>query len=227
MIILKKFKSIYKLLLISILATFALLSQVNAMDGKKFIEVGFGIAGGHSNGVFTGSNVEYTNHDLDETYKLDFAVGLQSEIKNIKVDYILSVTPIPVDNDIGTNKKCPNTAFTCELYIKKIVEFGIKAYLPGDIAGIVPAIYIGAASGEINIESINSTTGAYELENERTLGAAAGISLNKDLSDTTGISLDYKHTMFDRFAVPTNSPFSAKDVHPDLQVLTLRYKKFF
>ena len=227
MIMLKKFKSIYKLLLISILATFALLSQVNAMDGKKFTEVGLGIAGGHSDGNFTGTGTQYTSHNLDTTYKFDVAVGLQSEIKNIKVDYILSVSPRPFDTDIGAVKRCPGANYTCELTIENIIEFGIKGYLPVDIAGIVPAIYIGAASADINIDSENTTEDIYRYESKRTMGAAAGVSLNKDLSDTTAISLDYKHTMFDRFSVPTSGFFSAKNVSPELQVLSLRYKKFF
>ena len=228
MILLKKFKSIYKLLLISILATFASLSQVNAMDGKKFIEVGIGLAGGHSDSRFTASGNQYGSPNLDETYKLDLAVGLQSEIKNIKVDYILNISARPFDSGIGTVERCTGILYTCEFTMEKIIELGIKGYLPVDIAGIAPAIYIGAASAQINLDNQNTTDNRYRFITSRAMGAALGISLNKDLSDTKGISLDYKQTWFDRVSTPaSNGFFSAVDSTPVLQALTLRYKIFF
>ena len=222
--LLKKFKSIYKLLLISILATFTVASSASSAENRFFYHLGASFVEGNSNANFNPvGTAEFGG--VIKGHKLDFGIGLTSLIKNTKVDYLLSYTPDALGNKVDTNSKCPGPDWDCNVNIKDSLDLGVKFYLPSNASKITPTLYLGVSNADIQLKSIRGP--GSMMSHQRIWGGTAGMGLNYDLNNDTAISFDYSWTAYQRKQeqVITDPEFAHSRV--EINKLSLNLKKYF
>ena len=224
---LKKFKSIYKTLLISIFATFTVASSVSSAENRFFYQLGAGYVEGKSNSHFLSNGRPFGG--IIEGQKLDFGVGLTSEIKNIKVDYILSYSPDAFGNKVDTKQTCPNPQFECNVNIKDSLDLGVKFYLPYMVKNITPTAYLGVSNADIQLKTFGRVGAAQiaQMSHQRNWGGTAGMGLNYDLDNDTAISFDYSWTAYEKNAEQVSTTSSRSNSRVEINMLSLKLKKYF
>ena len=147
MIMLKKFKSIYKLLLISILATFTVASSANSieLEGKNFIIGGIQYSNGSANSTYGAKK----HGNLIDGNDVTIGIGHVDQIKGFRVDWSFVYSPHLPGGLQSHGTKCPNAQYNCETSIDEVYEFGSKIYLNTKVADYVPALYLGLSSAVI------------------------------------------------------------------------------
>ncbi len=227
MILLKKFKSIYKLLLISILSTFTVASSVSSAENRYFYQLGAGYVEGNSQSAGYPNNTRDFAGNIDG-HKLDFGIGLTSEIKNTKVDYILSYSPDAFGNKVDTTNSCPSARFECNVNIKDSLDLGVKFYLPSNASKITPTLYLGVSNADIQLKSFNRTGAAITMmSHQRNWGGTVGMGLNYDLDKDTAISLDYSWTAYERNIDQISTVGEHATSRPEINTLSFKLKKYF
>ena len=224
---LKKFKSIYKTLLISIFATFTVASSVSSAENRFFYQLGAGYVEGKSNSHFLTNGSVFGG--IIEGHKLDFGIGLTSLIKNTKVDYLLSYTPDALGNKVDTNNKCPGPAWDCNVNIKDSLDLGVKFYLPYMVKNITPTAYLGVSNADIQLKIFKRTGGISngKMNHQRNWGGTAGMGLNYDLDNDTAISFDYSWTAYEKNAEQVSTTSSRSNSRVEINMLSLKLKKYF
>ena len=205
---------------------FSTLSSITKAEDRFFYQLGASYVEGNSHSNFTGGSPFAGNI---EGHKLDFGLGLSSEINKIKVDYILSYAPDAFGNQVDTKNSCPTTMFECRVNIKDSLNLGAKFYLPSNASKITPTIYFGVSNADIQFKTFDRTAGSAitMMSHQRNWGATAGLGLNYDLNNDTAISLDYSWTAYEKNEeqVSTLSEFAKSRV--EINSLSLKLKKYF
>ena len=212
---------------------FSTLSSISKAEDRFFYQLGASYVEGNSHSDFTktpnGSLTNVSFADNIEGHKLDFGLGLSSEINKIKVDYILSYAPDAFGNQVDTKNSCPNHAFECRLNIKDSLNLGAKFYLPSNASKITPTIYFGVSNADIQFKTFDRTAGntITMMSHQRNWGATAGLGLNYDLNNDTAISLDYSWTAYEKNEeqISTFPEFAKSRV--EINSLSLKLKKYF
>ena len=206
---------------------FSTLSSITKAENRFFYQLGASYVEGNSHSFFTGSLVNPYAGNI-EGHRLDFGLGLTSEIKNIKVDYILSYAPDAFGNQVDTTNACPNPRFECRLNIKDSLNLGAKFYLPSNASKITPTIYFGVSNADIQFKTFNKTGSSnLMMSHQRNWGGTVGMGLNYDLNNDTAISLDYSWTAYEKNEeqVSTFPEFAKSRV--EINSLSLKLKKYF
>ena len=211
---------------------FSTLSSISKAEDRFFYQLGASYVEGNSHSDFTrtpsGSLTNVSFADNIEGHKLDFGLGLSSEINKIKVDYILSYAPDAFGNQVDTTNACPNRAFECRLNIKDSLNLGAKFYLPSNASKITPTIYFGVSNADIQFKTFNRTGSAITMmRHQRNWGGTVGMGLNYDLNNDTAISLDYSWTAYEKNEeqISTFPEFAKSRV--EINSLSLKLKKYF
>ena len=210
---------------------FSTLSSITKAEDRFFYQLGASYVEGNSHSDFTktanGSLTNVSFADNIEGHKLDFGLGLSSEINKIKVDYILSYSPDAFGNQVDTTNACPNPGFECRVNIKDSLDLGVKFYLPSNASKITPTIYFGVSNADIQLKTFK-LAGAAMMSHQRNWGGTAGLGLNYDLNNNTAISLDYSWTAYEKNSEFINAFLveSAKS-RPEINSLSLKLKKYF
>ena len=208
---------------------FSTLSSITKAEDRFFYQLGASYVEGNSHSEFTRSGAGLPFAGNIEGHKLDFGLGLSSEINKIKVDYILSYAPDAFGNQVDTTNACPNPAFECRVNIKDSLNLGAKFYLPSNASKITPTIYFGVSNADIQFKTIDRTAGntITMMSHQRNWGATAGLGLNYDLNNDTAISLDYSWTAYEKNEeqVSTYPEFAKSRV--EINSLSLKLKKYF
>ena len=208
---------------------FSTLSSITKAEDRFFYQLGASYVEGNSHSEFTRSGAGLPFAGNIEGHKLDFGLGLSSEINKIKVDYILSYAPDAFGNQVDTTNACPNPAFECRVNIKDSLNLGAKFYLPSNASKITPTIYFGVSNADIQFKTIDRTAGGAitMMSHQRNWGATAGLGLNYDLNNDTAISLDYSWTAYEKNEeqVSTYPEFAKSRV--EINSLSLKLKKYF
>ena len=206
---------------------FSTLSSITKAEDRFFYQLGAGYVEGNSHSTFvTSPNAKFAGNI--QGYRVDFGLGLTSEIKNTKVDYILSYSPDAFGNQVDTTNSCPNPSFECRVNIKDSLDLGVKFYLPSNASKITPTVYLGLSNADIQLKTFNRTGSAITMiSHQRNWGATAGLGLNYDLNNNTAISLDYSWTAYEKnneqiTTFPENSVS-----RPEINSLSLKLKKYF
>ena len=205
---------------------FSTLSSITKAEDRFFYQLGAGYVEGNSHSTFvTSPNAKFAGNI--QGYRVDFGLGLTSEIKNTKVDYILSYSPDAFGNQVDTTNSCPNPSFECRVNIKDSLDLGVKFYLPSNASKITPTIYFGVSNADIQIKTFK-LAGAQMMSHQRNWGGTAGLGLNYDLNNNTAISLDYSWTAYEKNSefINSNLEESAKS-RPEINSLALKLKKYF
>ena len=208
---------------------FSTLSSITKAEDRFFYQLGASYVEGnsHSNATPNGTGFPFAGNI--EGHRLDFGIGLTSEIKNIKVDYILSYSPDAFGNQVDTTNACPNPTAECRVNIKDSLDLGVKFYLPSNANKITPTIYFGVSNADIQFKTFDRTAGdpITMMSHQRNWGATAGLGLNYDLNNDTAISLDYSWTAYEKNEeeVSTFSEFAKSRV--EINSLSLKLKKYF
>ena len=225
MIMLKKFKSIYKLLLISIFATFTVASASSA-ENRFFYHIGASYVEGSSNSTYLSNGRGFGGNI--EGQKLDFGLGLTSEIKNIKVDYILSYSPDAFGNKVDTTNSCPYPRYECNVNIKNSLDLGVKFYLPST-SKITPTVYLGVSNADIQLKTLNprGAGNVTKVQHQKNWGGTAGMGLNYDLNNDTAISFDYTWTAYERNIEQIDTGPTSATSRVEVNSLSLKLKKYF
>ena len=224
-----KFRNKTKLAAAILLSTtflFSTLSSITKAEDRFFYQLGAGYVEGNSHSTFvTSPNAKFAGNI--QGYRVDFGLGLTSEIKNTKVDYILSYSPDAFGNQVDTTNSCPNPSFECRVNIKDSLDLGVKFYLPSNASKITPTIYFGVSNADIQIKTFKLPS-AQMMSHQRNWGATAGLGLNYDLNNNTAISLDYSWTAYEKNSefINSNLQESAKS-RPEINSLALKLKKYF
>ena len=230
MIMLKKFKSIYKLLLISIFATFTVASSANSieLEGKNFIIGGIQ----YSNGTANSNHTNGRKHgNLIDGNDVTIGIGHVDQIKGFRVDWSFVYSPHLPGGLQSHGTKCPNVTFNCDTSIDEVYEFGSKIYLNTKVADYVPALYLGLSSAKIGKNTCRNPADGCDTGSavDRVTGHAynIGASMTKMLLNDYELSFDYKYTMIDNELTIT-SP-SGQDVvaKPEYHTIGISLKKFF
>jgi opacity protein-like surface antigen len=208
---------------------FSTLSSITKAEDRFFYQLGASYVEGNSHSTYTRSAFASPFAGNIEGHKLDFGLGLSSEINKIKVDYILSYAPDAFGNQVDTKNSCPNTEFECRVNIKDSLNLGAKFYLPSNASKITPTIYFGVSNADIQFKTFDRTAGdpITMMSHQRNWGATAGLGLNYDLNNDTAISLDYSWTAYEKNEeqVTTVSEFAKSRV--EINSLSLKLKKYF
>ena len=209
---------------------FSTLSSITKAEDRFFYQLGASYVEGNSHSNFTGSPFGSPPFAGNiEGHKLDFGLGLSSEINKIKVDYILSYAPDAFGNQVDTTNACPNPAFECRVNIKDSLNLGAKFYLPSNASKITPTIYFGVSNADIQLKTFYRRAGANfaMMSHQRNWGATAGLGLNYDLNNDTAISLDYSWTAYEKNEeqISTFPEFAKSRV--EINSLSLKLKKYF
>ena len=225
MIMLKKFKSIYKLLLISILATFTVASSASSieLEGKNFIIGGIQ----YSNGTANSNHTNGRKHgNLIDGNDVTIGIGHVDQIKGFRVDWSFVYSPHLPGGLQSHGTKCPNVTFNCDTSIDEVYEFGSKIYLNTKVADYVPALYLGLSSAVIK-KNTQRVGAASFVDRARAPAYNIGASMTKMLLNDYELSFDYKYTMIDNELTIT-SP-SGQDVvaKPEYHTIGISLKKFF
>ena len=225
-----KFRNKTKLAAAILLSTtflFSTLSSITKAEDRFFYQIGASYVEGNSHSNFTpnGTGIPFAGNI--EGHKLDFGIGLSSEINKIKVDYILSYAPDAFGNQVDTTNACPNPSTECRVNIKDSLDLGVKFYLPSNASKITPTIYFGVSNADIQIKTFKLPS-AQMMSHQRNWGGTAGLGLNYDLNNNTAISLDYSWTAYEKNSEFINSGLteSAKS-RPEINSLALKLKKYF
>ena len=208
---------------------FSTLSSITKAEDRFFYQIGASYVEGNSHSNFTpnGTGIPFAGNI--EGHRLDFGIGLSSEIKKIKVDYILSYSPDAFGNQVDTTNACPNPSTECRVNIKDSLDLGVKFYLPSNASKITPTVYLGLSNADIQLKTFNRTGSAITMiSHQRNWGATAGLGLNYDLNNNTAISLDYSWTAYEKNSefINSNLQESAKS-RPEINSLALKLKKYF
>lgn len=208
---------------------FSTLSSITKAEDRFFYQLGASYVEGNSHSNFTRSVFGSPFAGNIEGHKLDFGLGLSSEINKIKVDYILSYAPDAFGNQVDTKNSCPNPAFECRVNIKDSLNLGAKFYLPSNASKITPTIYFGVSNADIQFKTFDRTAGfpIAMMSHQRNWGATAGLGLNYDLNNDTAISLDYSWTAYEKNEeqISTFPEFAKSRV--EINSLSLKLKKYF
>ena len=206
---------------------FSTLSSITKAEDRFFYQLGASYVEGNSHSNFMPNGLSFAGNI--EGYRLDLGIGLTSEIKNKKVDYILSYSPDAFGNQVDTTNSCPNPVFECRVNIKDSLDLGVKFYLPSNASKITPTVYLGLSNADIQLKSFNRTGSAITMmSHQRNWGGTAGLGLNYDLNNNTAISLDYSWTAYEKNSefINSNHQESAKS-RPEINSLALKLKKYF
>jgi len=205
---------------------FSTLSSISKAEDRFFYQLGASYVEGNSHSTFFG-NPSTTFAGNIEGHRLDFGIGLSSEINKIKVDYILSYSPDAFGNQVDTTNACPNPTTECRVNIKDSLDLGVKFYLPSNASKITPTIYFGVSNADIQLKTFK-LAGAQMMSHQRNWGGTVGLGLNYDLNNNTAISLDYSWTAYEKNSEFINASLteSAKS-RPEINSLSLKLKKYF
>ena len=167
-----KFRNKTKLAAAILLSTtflFSTLSSITKAEDRFFYQIGASYVEGNSHSNFTpnGTGIPFAGNI--EGHRLDFGIGLSSEIKKIKVDYILSYSPDAFGNQVDTTNACPNPSTECRVNIKDSLDLGVKFYLPSNASKITPTIYFGVSNADIQIKTFKLPSAQYD-ESSKKLG---------------------------------------------------------
>ncbi len=196
---------------------FSILSTITKSENRFFYQLGAGYVVGNTHSSL-GTDRFAGNI---QGYRVDFGLGLSSEIKNIKVDYILSYSPDAFRNQVDTTNSCPNPRYECRINIKDSLDLGLKLYLPSNDSKITPTIYFGVSNADTQ-----TMFGGYSYGQQRNWGATAGLGLNYDLNNNTAISLDYSWTAYEKNRVEIE-PGAFATSRVEINSLSLKLKKYF
>ena len=227
MIMLKKFKSIYKLLLISIFATFTVASSANSieLEGKNFIIGGIQYSNGSANSTYGAKKHGNLINGRDVT----IGIGHVDQIKGFRVDWSFVYSPHLPGGLQSHGTKCPNAQYNCETSIDEVYEFGSKIYLNTKVADYVPALYLGLSSAKIGKNTCRNPADGCDTGSavDRVTGHAynIGASMTKMLNDYE-LSLDYKWTSFDNELNFVTDATVGK-MKPEYHTVGISFKKFF
>ena len=216
-------------LFVTILFSLFIFSSLTKAKDRYFYQLGYGYVEGTTNG----KAIAPTNPDvfgIIQGYKVDFGLGLSSEINKIKVDYILSYSPDAFNNQVDTKNSCPNPQFECRVNIKDSIDLGVKIYLPVEYNNITPAIYLGLSNADIQLKTFKRTgTNITMMSHQRNWGAAAGASLNYPLKEyNVDISLDYSWTAYERnIEIINGNGSESSGSRPEIHSTSLKVKKYF
>ena len=226
-----KFRNKTKLAAAILLSTtflFSTLSSITKAEDRFFYQIGASYVEGNSHSNFTpnGTGIPFAGNI--EGHRLDFGIGLSSEIKKIKVDYILSYSPDAFGNQVDTTNACPNPSTECRVNIKDSLDLGVKFYLPSNASKITPTVYLGLSNADIQLKTFQKGSTILMMSHQRNWGATAGLGLNYDLNNNTAISLDYSWTAYEKNSefINSNLQESAKS-RPEINSLALKLKKYF
>ena len=207
---------------------FSTLSSITKAEDRFFYQLGAGYVEGNSHSTFISPSSGEFGGNI-QGYRVDFGLGLSSEINKIKVDYILSYSPDAFNNQVDTKNSCPSVAYECRVNIKDSIDLGVKIYLPVEYNNITPAIYLGVSNADIQIKSFNRTgTAITMMSHQRNWGAAAGASLNYPLKEyNSDISLDYSWTAYEKNIEQVDTGGSIAGSRPEIHSISLKIKKYF
>jgi len=228
MIILKKLKSIYKLLLISILATFTVASSANSteLEGKNFIIGGIQYSNGSANSTYGASK----HGNLIDGHDVTIGVGQVDQIKGFRVDWSFTYSPHSPNGLQSNSTNCPNTSWECNTSIDNVFEFGSKIYLNTRVKDFVPALYLGLSSASIGKNTCLNPANGCDTNSvvDRVKGTAynIGASMTKMLNDYE-LSLDYKWTSFDNEMQFSTDNGVDGVMKPEYHTAAITLKKFF
>ena len=231
MIILKKLKSIYKLLLISIFATFTVASSANSieLEGKNFIIGGIQYSNGSAQSYYNKINQADSHGNLIDGYNATIGVGHVDQINGYRVDWSFTYSPHSPNGLQSNSTNCPNTSWECNTSIDNVFEFGSKIYLNTRVKDFVPALYLGLSSASIGKNTcLNPANGCDAGSvSDRVKGTAynIGASMTKMLNDYE-LSLDYKWTSFDNELNFVTDATVGK-MKPEYHTVGISFKKFF
>ena len=204
---------------------FSTLSSITKAEDRFFYHIGASYVEGSSNSTFLSNGRNFAGNI--EGQKLDFGIGLSSEIKNIKVDYILSYSPDAFGNQVDTTNSCPNHAYECNVNIKNSLDLGVKFYLPST-RKITPTVYLGVSNADIQLKTINRTgADVGKFEHQKNWGGTACMGLNYDLNNYTAISFDYTWTAYERNIEETDTIPNRTTSRVEVNSLSLKLKKYF
>ena len=230
MILLKKFKSIYKLLLISILATFTVASSANSteLEGKNFIIGGIQYSNGSANSYYRG-DARSSHGNLIDGHDVTIGVGQVDQIKGFRVDWSFTYSP-HLANGLQGDSFCPNNNFNCSTSIDEVFEVGSKIYLNTKVLDYVPALYLGLSKAKIGKNTCQRPADGCDAGSvvDRVTGHAynIGASMTKMLNDYE-LSLDYKWTSFDNEMQFITDEAGAANMKPEYHTAAITLKKFF
>ena len=211
---------------------FSTLSSITKAEERFFYQLGASYVEGNTQSEITRNpflgSVSFPFAGNIEGHRLDFGIGLTSEIKNIKVDYILSYSPDAFGNQVDTTNSCPNPAFECRVNIKDSLDLGVKFYLPSNASKITPTVYLGISNADIQFKTFNkSGSSILMMSHQRNWGATAGLGLNYDLNNDTAISLDYSWTAYEKNEEMITSIGELASSRVEINSLSLKLKKYF
>ena len=217
-------------ILLALTFLFSTLSSISNAEDRFFYQLGAGYVEGNSHSNFTRSPFSDPPFAGNiQGYRVDFGLGLSSEINKIKVDYILSYAPDAFGNQVDTTNSCPSPAYECRVNIKDSLNLGAKFYLPSNASKITPTIYFGVSNADIQFKTFDRTAGntITMMSHQRNWGATAGLGLNYDLNNDTAISLDYSWTAYEKNEeqISTFPEFAKSRV--EINSLSLKLKKYF
>ena len=227
MIMLKKFKSIYKLLLISILATFTVASSANSieLEGKNFIIGGIQYSNGSANSTYGAKK----HGNLIDGNDVTIGIGHVDQIKGFRVDWSFVYSPHSPGGLQSHGTKCPIGSDKTRDNIDEVYEFGSKIYLNTKVADYVPALYLGLSSAKIGKNTCRNPADGCDTGSavDRVTGHAynIGASMTKMLNDYE-LSLDYKWTSFDNELNFVTDATVGK-MKPEYHTVGISFKKFF
>jgi hypothetical protein len=215
-------------LFVTILLSLFIFSSLTKAKDRYFYQLGYGYVEGTTNGkAIIPTNIDV--YGIIQGYKVDFGLGLSSEINKIKVDYILSYSPDAFNNQVDTKNSCPNPQYECRVNIKDSIDLGVKIYLPVEYNNITPAIYFGISNADIQLKGFNRTGNPIAMmSHQRNWGAAAGASLNYPLKEyNVDISLDYSWTAYERNVEQISTANEFGSSRPEIHSTSLKVKKYF
>ena len=206
---------------------FSTLSSITKAEDRFFYQLGAGYVEGNSHSTFvTSPNAKFAGNI--QGYRVDFGLGLSSEINKIKVDYILSYSPDAFGNQVDTKNSCPSPQYECRVNIKDSLDLGVKFYLPSNASKITPTIYFGVSNADIQSKVFNRTgSNIGMMSHQRNWGATAGLGLNYDLNNNTAISLDYSWTAYEKNEEQVTTFPESANSRPEINSLSLKLKQYF
>jgi opacity protein-like surface antigen len=208
---------------------FSTLSSISKAENRFFYQLGAGYVEGNSHSTFV-SNFASTEFGGNiQGYRVDFGLGLSSEINKIKVDYILSYSPDAFGNQVDTKNSCPSSSWECRVKIKDSLDLGVKFYLPSNASKITPTVYLGLSNADIQLKTLKGPFNTRMMSHQRNWGATAGLGLNYDLNNDTAISLDYSWTAYEKNEEQVTTALAGEFANSRVEInsLSLKLKKYF
>jgi hypothetical protein len=228
MTLIKK-NNVFSIKFVTILFSLFIFSSLTKAKDRYFYQLGYGYVEGTTNGKAANIPTNMDVYGIIQGYKVDFGLGLSSEINKIKVDYILSYSPDAFNNQVDTKNSCPNPQYECRVNIKDSIDLGVKIYLPVEYNNITPAIYLGLSNADIQLKGFNRTGNPIAMmSHQRNWGAAAGASLNYPLKEyNVDISLDYSWTAYEKNIEQISTVNEFGSSRPEIHTTSLKVKKYF